>query len=396
MAIESPQRIEPCFLERLSPEIGDLIATLARTATQLGGRLHPRTAASLAGLVRIMNCYYSNLIEGHNTSLRDIENALADELEPAEDRRNLQIEARAHIQVQRHIDECHESGQLPEPAALDFIADLHRRFYTDASPAMLRIQGTGRQFDMTPGKFRSGIEQDVSVGRHVPPSSQHVTGFMDYFAQRYQLASLGEGQRLIAMAAAHHRFNFIHPFPDGNGRVSRLMSHAMALRAGVGAHGLWSISRGLARGLEDRTDYKRMMDYADTPRQGDLDGRGNLSLRALEAYVIWFLKVCIDQVAFMSGLFQLDRLSERLVRYADQRNLRPESRYILLEALRRGEMPRGEAARVSGLKERTARDLLARLLSDGILFSDTPKGPVSLRFPRQAVDTLFPALYLGR
>ena len=51
------------------------------------------------------------------------------------------------------------------------------------------------------------------------------------------------------------RLNYIHPFPEGNGRVSRLMSHAMAHTAGIGAHRLWSVSRGLARGLESRTEY---------------------------------------------------------------------------------------------------------------------------------------------
>lgn len=93
----------------------------------------------------------------------------------------------------------------------------------------------------------------------------------------------------MALASAHHRFNYIHPFPDGNGPVSRLMSHAMASVAGVGAHGLWSISRGLARGLESRADYKRMMAHSDMPRQGDRDGRGNLSVTALKEFVLWFL-----------------------------------------------------------------------------------------------------------
>jgi hypothetical protein len=44
----------------------------------------------------------------------------------------------------------------------------------------------------------------------------------------------------------------------------------MAHTAGIGAYGLWSVSRGLARGLESRGEYKGMMDYADTPRQSDL------------------------------------------------------------------------------------------------------------------------------
>jgi Fic family protein len=93
------------------------------------------------------------------------------------------------------------------------------------------------------------------------------------------------GQRILALSAAHHRLNYIHPFLDGNGRVTRLMSHAMALQAGIGAHGLWSVSPGLARGLESRGDYKRMMDHADMPRQGDLDGRGNLSTKALASEI---------------------------------------------------------------------------------------------------------------
>src|SRR5581483_6853412 len=120
---------------------------------------------------------------------------------------------------------------------------------------------------------------------------------------RYRFDRFGASAPIVAIAAAHHRFNYIHPFPDGNGRVSRLMSHAMAHVSGIGAHGLWSISRGLARGIENKTEYKRMMDYADTPRQGDLDGRGNLSQRALTEFILWFLRVCLDQVNFMSGLF---------------------------------------------------------------------------------------------
>ena len=151
----------------------------------------------------------------------------------------------------------------------------------------------------------------------------------------------------MAIAAAHHRFNYIHPFPDGNGRVSRLMSHAMAHLAGIGAHGLWSISRGLARGLaggvEGRGEYKRMMDHADMPRQGDLDGRGNLSQRALAEFVLWFLQVCLDQVKFMSELFALDTLATRLRVYVERsETLKPEAARLLEQALIRGQFERGE------------------------------------------------------
>jgi Fic family protein len=168
----------------------------------------------------------------------------------------------------------------------------------------------------------------------------------------------------------------------------------MALSAGIGAHGLWSISRGLSRGLESRTDYKRMMDDADTPRQGDLDGRGNLSLRALNEFVLWFLRVCLDQVQFMSGLFEIDVLAKRLRSYVERSdNLKPEAARLLEEALIRGEFERGEIARITGLPERTARRVLNDVIATGLLASETPKGAVSLRFPADALDLLFPRLF---
>ena len=136
-----------------------------------------------------------------------------------------------------------------------------------------------------------------------------------------------------------------------------------------------------------------MMDYADSPRQGDLDGRGNLSQQALVEFVEWFLRICLDQVEFMANLFEFDSLAMRLKSYAEARAMKPESFLILERVLLLGEMPRGEAERVSGLKERTARQVLSSLVEDGILGSATPKGPVSLRFPSRAVDILFPRLF---
>jgi Fic family protein len=386
---DAPTRIEPCLLDETGAEIVDLVASLSGTAHTLGSRLHPSSAAGLAGLVRVMNCYYSNLIEGHNTALRDIERALANQFDTVEERRNLQLEARAHIRVQREVDRQYAAETLPEPASATFIRWLHRSFYEDAPDALLLINGNGRDVRMVPGEFRSETDHEVAVGRHLPPAAGQVEAFIAHFERRYSFEQLGAGSRILAMAAAHHRLNYIHPFLDGNGRVSRLMSHAMAFKAGIGAHGLWSVSRG----LESRGDYKRMMDHADMPRQGDLDGRGNLSRRALAEFTAWFLRVCLDQVTFMGGLFALDTLIDRLKIYVARRELRPEALAILEQTLQRGELPRGDATRVTGLRERSARDLLGTLVAYGILGSDTPKGPVSLRFSLDTAEILFPSLF---
>ena len=391
--LESPSRIEPCLLDTIPVALTDRIANLTTAAERLGHRLHPQTTRHLADLVRVMNCYYSNLIEGHHTKPRDIERALANDLDGEEVRRNLQLEARAHIHVQRMIDCRYAEGTLPEPAAVDFLHELHRAFYAEAPEAMLSIEGAGRRFRMEPGAFRTELHQDVAVGRHIPPGSHQVEAFMRHFEQRYRLEAMGKGGRIIAMAAAHHRLNYIHPFPDGNGRVSRLMSHAMGLSAGIGASGLWSVSRGLARGIHSRQEYKQMMDHADMPRQGDLDGRGNLSQKALIDFIDWFLEVCLDQVTFMGDLFEFDHLAGRLKGYVERQQLKPLAFLILERVLLQGEMPRGEAERITGLKERGARMVLASLVEQGILGSDTPKGAVSLRFPSDAVDLLFPRLF---
>ena len=379
--------------------MANVVADIASASTALGRALHPRTAANLASLVRIMNTYYSNLIEGHNTRPRDIERALAGNFDADEGRRNLQLEAAAHVRVQSEIDrQIVTDGRLPEPASREFILWLHREFYRDAPEAMLRVGEGKRAFQMEPGVWRYKPEHDNAVGRHIPPSSDRVADFMEHFETRYRFEPLGTAARILAIPAAHHRLNYIHPFPDGNGRVGRLMSHAMGLYAGIGAHGLWSISRGLARGLargpEGRGEYKSMMDHADTPRQGDLDGRGNLSQRALADFTLWFLKVCLDQITFMGGLFEIDTLARRLRALVERsETLKLEAAKLLEEALIRGEIDRGDASRITGLPVRTAQRVLNDVVDAGLLASETPKGPVSLRFPSDTLESIFPRLY---
>ena len=390
---EPATRIEPClFGENVPTKTSDLVIDLVGKSLKLSAWLNPKTAESLSSIVRVMNCYYSNLIEGHNTKLQDIERALNSDFEEDNETRNLQFEAIAHIEVQSKIDQLYMNGKLGNPTSIEFILWLHKEFYKNATEEMLTIKSDNRSILMEAGSFRSSKEHNVIVGRHIPPSGQYVLDFMRFFEDRYNQAT-GGSRQIMAIASAHHRLAYIHPFLDGNGRVCRLMSHAMGLKAGIGASGLWSISRGLARGLETPNEYKRMMSLADMKRQGDYDGRGNLSLRSLVDFTDWFLKLSIDQVEFMTSLFELPTLKKRLDKYVKLKELKPESMYILEAVLSNGELPRGDAVRVTGLKERSARMVLSKLTEDGILSSDTPKGPVSLRFNLDSSRLLFPKLF---
>ena len=96
---------------------------------------------------------------------------------------------------------------------------LHEEFYRGAPEAMLIVRSDSRAIRMTPGVFRATAPEEVTVGRHQPPMADMVAAFMAHFETRYRLAPLGPGSSILAIAAAHHRLNYIHPFLDGNGRV---------------------------------------------------------------------------------------------------------------------------------------------------------------------------------
>ena len=158
------------------------------------------------------------------------------------------------------------------------------------------------------------------------------------------------------------------------------------------------IGRGLhpesaARGIEDRGDYKRMMDYADAPRQGDRDGRGNLSEQALPSFCRWFLRVMPDQIQFSSRMFDLARLEKRYLRLIADVIEDKRAPTLMAAILRHGSLERGDAEVVLKTSERTARNTLSNLVRAGFLKSNSPKTPVRIAFPLEYRERLFPNLF---
>jgi Fic family protein len=327
--------------------------------------------------------------------------ALGHQLSPDPAKRILQQESVAHIEVQRLLEARLQEEPALAIASPEFVRWIHREFY-QRLPQELRFvanEATGERLEVVPGQWR---ERQVGVGLHVGPEAGELSRFLKRFAEVYDPERLHGHQRIIALAAAHHRLLWIHPFLDGNGRVARLFTDAYMHRAGVVGYGLWSVSRGLAR---NAARYKAMLAAADAPREGALDGRGNLSMNRLRSWCEWFLDICLDQARFMSELMQLDGLRNRVEAYVRMRGdgfalgpkgtaapLRPEARVILLHTLVAGEVARGEFASLAGRSERSTRTALSQLLEEGLLKSDMPKGPVRLGFPRHSLSYLFPDL----
>ena len=381
--------MEPVMPPEGDRQLDDLVFDLVTKASTLAGQLNPTVQTSIGSLVRSMNCYYSNLIEGHYTHPRDIERALATDFSSNLEKRNLQLEAKAHIEVQQLID----LGETPlHPTSTEFIQWLHKEFCARLPPELLIVSSLdgNQQQQIEPGCFRTG---NVQIGKHIPPSAEAMPRFLGRFNEVYASQRLSKVRQVIAVAASHHRLLWIHPFWDGNGRVTRLMSHAFLKQLGVGSS-LWSVSRGLARRSQD---YKAYLQDADAPRHNDRDGRGNLTLAGLRQFCEFFLEVCIDQVEFMGRLLDPENFLRRLEVYVrdeeEAGQLLNGSFPLLREAWMRGEIERGRASNVTGYKDRQARKILSTLVKRGLLVSNTPKSPVKLGFPLDAVERCFPSLY---
>ena len=365
----------------------DLAIDLAQKSAGLRRSLPASMVITLADLVRSMNCYYSNLIEGHDTHPIDIERALRDDYSKDAKKRDLQLEARAHISVQQWID----GGNLESRAVtVDSVRQMHRRFCELLPDDLLWVEDptTKKRAKVIPGKFRA---TDVRVGNHVAVSPQAIPRFLQRFEQAY--SGLGKAETILAAAAAHHRLLWIHPFLDGNGRVARLMSHATLLEA-LDTGAVWSIARGLARNV---ANYKGHLAACDQSRRNDLDGRGNLSEECLADFSHFFLAACIDQVSFMESLMQPDQLRTRILLWSEEQvrlgMLPPKSGRILEASLYRGELPRSEIPAIVDSSERTARRVVSALIEQGVLTSENTRTSLRLAFPAKFASRWMPGLF---
>lgn len=386
-----PSAMEPLLPRDTEGRLRAAAATLMQKSALLSGALHPLTRENIANLVQQMNSYYSNLIEGHQTHPVDIERALNNDLAATPSQRNLQLESRAHIEVQRSID-ARMDAEPVKICSTEFLLWMHSEFYRRLPDEFLNVKTTsGGVSRVVPGELR---KREAQVGKHMGAAANALPAFLARF-EDYEPERHDPLDRIIAWAAAHHRLAWIHPFLDGNGRVTRLFSHAYARKIGIGSFGLWSIARGLAR---RRDDYFARLVAADETRRNDFDGRGNLSDEGLREFCQFFLDVAIDQVDFIASLLELDSLQERVMKFGSRWSLEndfPERLPALLrDLLVRGSMSRGEAARILGNQSRrTSTRLLGTLLSDGLVVSATRDGPLRLAFSTKTVGYYLPRLY---
>ena len=378
-----------------------LAQTLERKAAKLSGMINPITAQVLEQHMRIINSYYSNLIEGNSTHPREIRKAMTGEYNNDPAKRDLQIESLAHIGVQNYLAQRYSIEQAS--SAIEFLKpdcfkDIHLQFYKNL-PESLRVVSNDRGESklVTPGQFRQAGEE-VEVGNHIAPKANTVQPFLSRFTEAYKIEHLHGQKQLIAAAASHHRFTWIHPFLDGNGRVGRLHTDLFFRLVGLGACGVWSLSRGLAR---NHAEYKAALARADFTRQGDHDGRGALPEKNLISFCEFILSTATDQVSYMQSLLELRDMNKRIRAYIDDRNkqlivglekIKPEASRLLEHAFIYGEIKKSDTPQISGLSSSVTRKLVQQLKEEGLLTETSSRSPLLWAIPEHAERYYLPQL----
>jgi len=347
---ESPSAMEPLRLadgSRHRGELADLALELGGKSAGLRRALPAPIAQALARMVRAMNCYYSNLIEGHDTHPIDIERALQGDYSRDRGKRDLQLEAKAHIAVQEWID---EGGLASPPASVAAIRSIHERFCGSLPDDLLWVTdpATGERLKVVPGELR---RRDVAVGNHRAVSPGALERFLERFEAGY--AELGPSESMICLAAAHHRLLWIHPFLDGNGRVGRLLIT------------LYLVSRGLLKRpvlyLSDFFERNRQLYYDNLTRVREK----NDLLQWFKFFLVGVSETARGSIATFDDVLKLQKQTDQRLQELKSRSANAQK---VVNALYK--RPMTDAARVgkvTGVSAASAYKLIADLERLGIL-----------------------------
>lgn len=395
---KTPNAMEPLFPDGEIRLLEKLAIELIEKSNKLEGTMNRFTRKAVSDFLRPMNSYYSNLIEGHDTHPIDIAKALKNDYSSDKIKRDLQLEALAHIQLHKALtEEITSSESELIPTTSDFLKRLHFRFYEHLPEEFKLVKSIENiEKHVIPGEYRN---DEVKVGRHIAPYSGSIELFMERFETFYNPKNIENSskiKRIISIAASHHRLAWIHPFLDGNGRVVRLYSDACFLYEKLDAVGLWSISRGLAR---RNTDYKAKLANADLRRYNDYDGRGNLSNKMLVEFCVFFLETSIDQVNYMYEVLDIEHMLSRINGFVDlmvvRKKLRPEARYILEDLFLKGKITKTDVERNTNLSEKTAK-IITDSLEQLELVRKTKEGihvTFHVNYPVNLSPFFFPGIY---
>lgn len=260
----------------LNPGFGSELTKLVLELEQLRHQPVRRTTPDyifqdLKGIIHMLESIGSARIEGNNTTLLDYVDAKAEKT-------TLTDALQEIANIETALNFLEDAIQKGEVITHVLIRKLHE----------LTVAGLKREGDNTPGEYR---EENVVINRsdHLPPEHLAVKPYMDelldFINRRDELQ-----YDLIKISTAHHRFAWIHPFTNGNGRVVRLLTYAMLLSSGFDVASGGRVFNSTAVFCADRDHYYKLLNEAD---RGDL-----------EAWCVYVLS------GFKTSLEKINRLAD--------------------------------------------------------------------------------------
>lgn len=254
---------------------------------QLAGDTPPAVFFQLKAIFHMLESLSSARIEGNHTTLADyIESKIEAPVAPADNILEMENIERAMSYVEEVVQ---VGGSITEL----LIRELHQ----------MTVGGLIREGDKTPGRYRDGNVQ-IAGANHLPPDVSAVPGYMQELVEFINRADAHKYD-LLKMALVHHRFCWIHPFGNGNGRVVRLLSYAMMIKYGFNVQTGGRVLNPTAVFCSDRDVYYEKLSAADT----GVDA-------GLEAWCLYVLSGIRDELQKVDRLTQYDYLRDEILKPA--------------------------------------------------------------------------------
>ncbi|WP_229689115.1 Fic family protein [Puia dinghuensis] len=237
--------VEPSFTSGLT----DLIIELDYLRKKpLEGSTHPHVFFQLKHIFHTLESIGSARIEGNNTTVAEyIETKLED--------RTLVLPGIREIQNIEAALDFVDANIKDYPINRTFLSELHKMVVKDLEPPPA---GEG---DASPGEYRRH-QVKINKSNHVPPEGILIPEYMDELTEFINRPDSPKYD-LLKAAIAHHRFVWIHPFGNGNGRTVRLFTYAMLVKLGFNVDIGGRILNPTAIFCSDRNDYYKYLSQAD-------------------------------------------------------------------------------------------------------------------------------------
>jgi len=232
-----------------SSELTDIILELEklRPGRKLRSNVHPLIFFQLKKVFHLLESLGSVRIEGNNTTLAEVvEKTIEGKI-----RSSFEEKTKEYLNNLEALDFIEEHVQEGTLINRMLISELHKIVVKDLSK--------NKEGDSNPGNYRRHPVQ-ISKSKHKPPGPEIIQGYMDELFKFNEQYSTQAKYNLLATSIAHHRFAWIHPFGNGNGRVVRLLTYAMLLSTGFSVQGILNPT---AIFCIDRDKYYKMLENAD-------------------------------------------------------------------------------------------------------------------------------------